>query len=231
MLMFHLVNFDRKTGERYIVRSFETENDMLRHFAASPIDNAYESFVRDQNLTGNDTRRYVEYTRINDELVESISTQILRGEQIIDDDGRVIDIRDYKDKIIALIAVNKTEPRHWFAMRPRRRWQKQGRTHVKSAGFHWHQPKLSAIRKNADTYADIESEIADNVKIKCRRKEKFIVWNDKFYNAENNWKSAKVRKQYMWHKCPSTVKDVRSFKYYNDNDDLSEQEELEKDIA
>lgn len=220
--MIHIVAID-ENGDRYILRTFSKESDMILYFANSGAkqDSAgsivstweYDSFLRDQNLTGYDIKRYAVCCTWDPETNEyhCVYDHTLRSRQIIDDNGRVLDIRDYYNMIMRRHITLLNDP---VINSHRTRHKQQGRTHRKNGKCEWCVSRSKIVTDNID-YADMEQECCDHIHIKRRRMSyDSDFWNDDRYRiSENNWKAAKVRKQYMWHKKPSTIKDPRSFKY------------------
>lgn len=220
--MIHIVAID-ENGDRYILYTFSKESDMILYFANSGAkqDSAgsivstweYDSFLRDQNLTGYDIKRYAVRCTWDPETNEyhCVYDHTLRSRQIIDDNGRVLDIRNYYNMIMRRHITLLNDP---VINSHRARHKQQGRTHRKNGKYEWCVSRSKIVTDSID-YADMEQECCDHIHIKHRRMSyDSDFWNDDRYRiSENNWKAAKVRKQYMWHKKPSTIKDPRSFKY------------------
>lgn len=223
--MVHIVAID-KNGDRYILRTFSKESDMILYFANSGTKQdstgsivstwEYDSFLRNQNLTGYDIKRYVVRWTWDPATNEchGIYDQTLRSRQMIDDNGRVLDISNYYDMIMRqhITLLNSPVINSYHTCH-----KKQGRTHHKNGKCERCVSRSKLVADSID-YTDMEQECCDRIHIKRRRMSyDSDFWNDDRYRvSENNWKAAKVRKQYMWHKKPSTIKDPRSFKYYDE---------------
>lgn len=211
--MFYIVKIT--DGVRYLRYKFETEKDMLIYFASQY--KAYEDFVSRQNLTGNDIRKIRSLRSVIDYENEipigirytTIVYTETRDLQLLDGDYRTLDIRDYKSAIDAITEADIAE----YFCRHRKRRQHMGRTHKKSGHYSSHCPFRSISKEPDMDYADYDIP----VRIKHRKHKTFDEYYDyySFSRMENNWKQSKVRKQYMWHKKPSEIIDVRAYKYYN----------------
>ena len=165
--------------------------------------NRYDYVVHNQRLTATDVLRIETPWEI---------TTYERNVLIYDEYGRMLDVRDF-------------EPKPWYDYRPiYNEWmesqrkivkrQKQGRTHERN-GHYKSFDKLTTVSKRWNRERDEDCyEYATCIRHKSRWYDKRACsWADCFAPTENNWKEAKVRKQYMWHQnSHKSTSAIHSFK-------------------
>ncbi len=178
--------------QRKALEYCETEEELISMLNSLVITHFFEdteqsliSLEKKQNLTGKDCESY-NISRNSDypqyqlylkeyQLVESIHGKLF-----------VRDVRNWHNQILACNVPYKRKNR-----RPFHRYPKQGRTHEKSGNYHWH----SNIRQNL--------RLIDDGMLRRKYAGKFygsVTYDPKVAECENNWKQAKVRRQWEWHK-------------------------------
>ena len=149
----------------------------------------YNNMLAKQQITGNDLMQY--YTGYNDEYDNNI-IYIKRNLLLITaKSNKIIDIRNYENQIAKTDrTINSTAyQRQTYKSKTR-----TGKTHKKS--YSCKAIKNDKLRKKiADR---VFQDFDENYNIK-KRKDYCNYDRYKFYDMQNNWKSAKVRKQYLWH--------------------------------
>ena len=175
--------------------AFKNERELAAYLTYTAI---YDNIVANQNLSGNDTV----YVRdlVGCKIVTTIAVPIFesryvpRTTRLVDEHGRILDIRNFEH----LLPGDEATYNAWrerTILKPRReeRCRRQGRTHRK--GYHY----LSMASK---WETDAESIDYNNIRHinRIRTHNTQSPYDDMLEISENNWKSAKVAHQYMWHK-------------------------------
>lgn len=166
-------------GRRYLQDVFKTEQEFTLYLAGR----TYAYVLDHQRLTATDIycrRAYIYDTG------QKVLQKHERNLQILDEYGRILDVRDFKHFI-------PVEPSSTRPPKPYKS-KRQGRTHCKWGHY-----------KYLHKFVSRDSEL-QNVDIRLRHRNRLLRGTEKDYyceswvSTENNWKSQKVRHQYMWHK-------------------------------
>lgn len=167
------------------------------------VHNLYDSVVGQQRLTATDVLRIE--TPWGRKTYE-------RNMLIYDEYERILDVRDFvpDPKCDYQPIYNEWRSQH----KPPTKHRKQGRTH-KQSGHYKPYTKFTTVSKRWNRENDEDCyEYATYIRHKKRWYDKHIgFWCDRFAPTENNWKEAKVRKQYMWHqKSHKNTSAIHSFR-------------------
>lgn len=151
-------------------------------------------FEKMQNVTGKDCERVVLRTHWNP---ETMNVDVLEAEYYVKDKQLVrvdeggittVDARYFHYQVLDFLKsgadsrIPNTYPKH----KPY-----QGKTHKRGGHWHWQ----AGIRRNLQ---DISMH-----RVRAKRASKYrgsVDFDPKFHATENNWKEAKCRHQYEWHK-------------------------------
>lgn len=147
------------------------------------------AFEKKQNISGKEMERYGYRTVWNGETFYTDYRYFLKQYQLVEADSktfRVLDARMWHNEILKALAYGVTEQ----GVRPHRR-KPQGKTHKKSYGYHWHKN----VRRNLQHISEGKCRVKYASKYRGS-----VDYDPKINQCENNWKQAKVRHQYEWHK-------------------------------
>lgn len=198
--MIYLCNI--KNGKLYLQRSFDTEQE----FAAYLTDAMFDHILMHQRLTATDICRKIVYPYSTN---QPVLYEHERNIQILDELGRILDVRDFIHLIPTDISVyNIWKKKQSRAFRIKHRSQKQGEAH-KKWGHYKYLHKSVPPDKNL---LDIDETLRHrNRRLRCIG---LNYYTETWTTTENNWKEQKIRHQYMWHKPKH--KDTCCATKYND---------------
>jgi hypothetical protein len=223
--MFYILTFENE--KVYLEREFKNEKELFAYFAVS---SRYDSFVKRQRLVSTDVQP----------LTQTGATTYAhpcRDLQLIDDQNRILDIRDYRNAIDDYIAsdpdfLKRPSVPDWLAYLRMKNKCKQGRSHKKHyfyKGFARYNSSTAFLSKPCviDISEDDTGHLVSIPSIKCDRTHIRNFYEEKWGSNENNWKSAKAAKQYVRHARSKKFRQshIRDYKYTHDEPFTDEYEE------
>lgn len=176
-----------------ILNIFKNEQEMIKYFAFDykyAGNTRYNNMLANQQLTGNDMMRYYTGydTGYNDNDIAYAKRLLIL---LTADSDKIIDIRNYETTIAKesnAISMTDCQKRTYKSK------IRTGKAHKKS-----HSCKSIKNNKLHAKLTDKNYKICDedyNIK---KRKDYYNYDRYKICDMQNNWKSAKIKKQYAWH--------------------------------
>lgn len=166
-------------GEKELINTFArlVKRRLFALWAYDKPTEALQDIEKAQNLTGKD---YSNTGHIKDRQLVCAEYGALR----------VVDVRNWHNQILEEFEKGASPAPLFRSYRGSKK--KQGKTHKSWGGYHW----------AANTLASLRDIARGNVR--CKRaagiKNSLASCDPKIHRAENNWKQAKCRKQWEWHK-------------------------------
>lgn len=182
--MIYLCNI--KNDELHLQHSFDTDQE----FAAYLTNGMFDYILLHQRLTTTDICRKNIY-----EYGESVLYTYDRDIQILDEFGRILDVRNFAHLIPTNDSVyNVWKKKQNIAFRAKHNNHRQGKTH-KKWGHYKYEHSFFPLDKEL-SHIDVNLRHRNRCLRNVGPKHYIETWK----TTENNWKCTKVPYQYMWHK-------------------------------
>lgn len=188
--MLHLCKINNNILYPYV--SFQNPDELAAYVAYHM---SYENIIADQNLTGNDMK-FCGYLCVATKEIEGMTIPIcentyrIRTTCLVDENRRILDIRNFEQLIARKSALTTTRSRSITAHNTRR----QGKSHRK----YTHYGHCLKVCETDPILKDFIPELRHANRV--RQNSNTLPHNYKVETTENNWKSSKISRQYMWHK-------------------------------